>query len=129
MVHPSFADFRRLARRGNVVPVFRTVVADLLSPVAAFLKLAPQTGSEVKKHPHSFLLESVEGGEHVGRYTFFGVDPFQVVSCRGDHITLMRGSERRYESGNIFEYLRQLGARYRSVPVAGLPPFTAGAVG
>src|SRR3990172_1526064 len=115
MVHPSFADFRRLARRGNVVPVFRTVVADLLSPVAAFLKLAPQTGSEVKKHPHSFLLESVEGGEHVGRYTFFGVDPFQVITCRGERITLTRGSRSTHETGNIFEYLRQVGTKYRPV--------------
>jgi anthranilate synthase component 1 len=128
-VQPSFAEFRRLASRGNVVPVFRTIVADLLSPVSAFLKLAPQTGAESKAHPYSFLLESVEGGERVGRYTFFGVDPFQVVSCRGQQITLARGSRRSEESGNIFDYLRQVGARYRSVAVPGLPPFTAGAVG
>ncbi len=55
------------------------------------------------------------------RYTFFGVDPFQVVSCRGDRITLERGSSLRQESGNIFDYLRHLGAHYRSVPVPGLP--------
>ena len=123
---PNFVEFQRLARRGNVVPVYRAVVADLLSPVAAYLKLTPQTAHA---HPYSFLLESVEGGEHVGRYTFFGVDPFQVVSCRGNHITVERGSRRSYETGNIFDYLRQVGARYRSVPVSGLPPFTAGAVG
>jgi anthranilate synthase component 1 len=128
-VQPSFAEFRRLASRGNVIPVFRTIVADLLSPVSAFLKLAPQTGSAPKVHPYSFLLESVEGGERVGRYTFFGVDPFQVVSCRGRQITLARGSRRSDESGNIFDYLRQVGARYRSVALSGLPPFTAGAVG
>src|SRR3990172_3366874 len=122
MVHPSFADFRRLARRGNVVPVFRTVVADLLSPVAAFLKLAPQTGSEVKKHPHSFLLESVEGGEHVGRYTFFGVDPFQVISCRGNRITAARGARLVHESGTIFNYVREVGTQYHPVRLEGLPP-------
>ena len=88
---PSFAEFKRLASRGNVVPVYRTVVADLLSPVSAFLSLSPQHGREANSHPHSFLLESVEGGERVGRYTFFGVDPFQIVSCRGDRITLARG--------------------------------------
>jgi anthranilate synthase component 1 len=97
------------------------------------------------------LLESVEGGERVGRYTFFGVDPFQIVSCRGDRITVQRRdavgsiSDRRsggpflrqgrlrpplqQETGNVFEFLRQLVARYKSVEIPGLPPFTAGAVG
>ncbi|HEV2176750.1 MAG TPA: anthranilate synthase component I [Terriglobia bacterium] len=131
---PSFRDFRRLASKDNVVPLYRAVVADLLSPVAAFLKLAPQTVNARRRggsrtRPYSFLLESVEGGEHVGRYTFFGVDPFQVVTCRGRRITLRRGAERQEESGNIFDYLRQTGARYRPAAVPGLPPFTGGAVG
>src|SRR3970040_3133842 len=95
-VTPNFAEFSRLAKRGNVVPVFRTVVSDLLSPVSAFLRVAPQGGPGAR--PHSFLLESVEGGERVGRYTFFGVDPFQVISCRGDRITLARGARRVEES-------------------------------
>ena len=141
---PSFAEFKRFADRGNVVPVYRTIVADLLSPVSAFLSLSPQQGREANLHPHSFLLESVEGGERVGRYTFFGVDPFQIVSCRGDRISVWRGDtvaaasgrqkgDRKLmvqeEKGNIFEFLRALGARYRSVEIPGLPPFTAGAVG
>ena len=141
---PNFAEFKRLARQGNVVPVYRTIVADLLSPVSAFLSLSPQHGRGANSHPHSFLLESVEGGERVGRYTFFGVDPFQIVSCRGDRITVRRGeavasiSDRRSggrrpplqeETGNVFEFLRRLGARYHSVEIPGLPPFTAGAVG
>src|SRR5437764_15434321 len=85
---PNFAEFQRLARQGNVVPVYRAVVADMLSPVAAFLKLTgegklslravgarrarlPGRGSDAVR-PCSFLLESVEGGEHIGRYTYFG---------------------------------------------------------
>ena len=126
---PHFAEFQRLARQGNVVPVYRTMVADLLSPVSAFLSLSPQHGRGANLHPHSFLLESVEGGERVGRYTFFGVDPFQIVSCRGDRITVRRGARREEHTGNIFAFLRQLGARYKSVEIPGLPPFTAGAVG
>jgi anthranilate synthase component I len=144
---PSFAEFKKLAGRGTVVPVYRALLADLLSPVSAFLKLVPQTAAGVKRHPYSFLLESVEGGEHVGRYTFFGVDPFQIVSCRGSQITLRRGAwpgppdhtssraggpchERlEEETGNIFEYLRRASERFRSAPAPGLPPFTAGAVG
>ena len=83
---PNFSGFRRLARQGTVVPVYRTVVADLLSPVSAFLKLAPEAFKGPRMHGkqgvhHSFLLESVEGGERVGRYTYFGVDPFQVITC------------------------------------------------
>jgi len=126
---PSFAEFKRLAGHGNAVPVYRSIVADLLSPVSAYLRLSPQTSGASAAHPYSFLLESVEGGEHVGRYTFFGVDPFQVVSSRGNQITLQRGARREHETGNIFDYLRQLGGRYRSVTIPGLPPFTAGAVG
>ncbi len=126
---PSFAEFKRLANRGTVVPVYRAIVADLLSPVSAFLKIVPQTAAGVKQHPYSFLLESVEGGEHVGRYTFFGVDPFQVVTCRGNQITLRRGTRQEEETGNFFEYLRRVSEPFRSVPVPGLPPFAAGAVG
>ncbi len=125
----TFAEFRRRAAHGNVVPVYRAIVADLLSPVGAFLRLAPQTGPGSKAHPYSFLLESVEGGERLGRYTFFGVDPFQVVSCRGGRVTIRRGRERHEHSGNIFACLREVGARYHSAPAPGLPPFTAGAVG
>ena len=130
----TFSEFRKLAGQGNVVTVYRSIVADLLSPVSAFLRLAPRAGNGSKPArrrptPYQFLLESVEGGEHVGRYTFFGVDPFQVVSCRGDRITLIRGEERAEESGNIFQFLRQVGSRFHPVQVTGLPPFSAGAVG
>jgi anthranilate synthase component I len=131
---PNFSEFRRLARQGTMVPVYRTIVADLLSPVSAFLKLAPGAFRGPKPHSkerghHSFLLESVEGGERVGRYTYFGVDPFQVITCRGNRITLVRGHDRIEESGNIFEFLRRAGSKYRSVKLPGLPPFSAGAVG
>lgn len=127
--HPTFSDFSRLADQGNVVPVFRPVLADLLSPVAAFLKFAPQGREGLRSAGYSFLLESVEGGERIGRYTFFGVDPFQVVSSRGRAIRLDRGGRRTLEAGSIFDYLRDLSAGYRPVKVPGLPPFSAGAVG
>src|SRR5208283_2914705 len=110
---PNFAEFKRLATHGNVVPVYRTIVADLLSPVSAFLSLSPQHGRDANLHPHSFLLESVEGGERVGRYTFFGVDPFQIVSCRGDRITVRSG-----EAGAAAPDRRVVGARH-GVPVPG----------
>ena len=76
----------------------------------------------------------------MGRYTFFGIDPFRIISCRGDRITVNTGkggapahgahkAAVQEETGDIFAYLRQVGARYHSVTVPGLPPFTAGAVG
>jgi anthranilate synthase component 1 len=129
-VQLSFSEFQRLARQGNVVPVYRTIVADLLSPVSAFLKLAPEGAGTAKAHPYQFLLESVEGGERIGRYTFLGIDPFQVVRCRAGHITVSRRARPvEDETGNIFDYLRQAGTGYRPVSVPGLPPFSAGAVG
>ena len=72
----SFDEFRELARRGTFVPVCKEIVADLLTPVSAFLKIAEHAD-------YAFLLESVEGGEHVGRYSFLGKDPFLVLRSRG----------------------------------------------
>ena len=133
---PGFPEFRRLAGLGNVVPVYRVIVADLLSPVAAFLKLVPQAASPPnprftfpRPSTYSFLLESVEGGERLGRYTFFGIRPFQVITCRGREIELTGLRDKTLESGNIFDFLRETGRKYRPVRVPGLPPFSAGAVG
>ena len=68
----SFEEFKELARRGTFVPVCKEIVADLLTPVSAFLKIAEDAD-------YAFLLESVEGGEHVGRYSFLGKDPFLIL--------------------------------------------------
>ena len=69
----SFEEFKELARRGTFVPVCKEMVADLLTPVSAFLKIAEHAD-------YAFLLESVEGGEHVGRYSFLGKDPFLILT-------------------------------------------------
>ena len=68
MLQPDFKQFSRLAREATLVPVVKSVSADLLTPVSAFLAIA-------KKEPHAFLLESVERGEQIGRYTFLGARP------------------------------------------------------
>jgi anthranilate synthase component I len=124
---PDFAEFKRLARRGNVVPVTAAVVADLVSPVAAYLKLAKP--SRERPNAYSFLLESVEGGERVARYTYFGSAPFQTISCRDRAIMLNCGGRGTVETGNIFDYLRETGRRYQTAAPAGVPPFSGGAVG
>ena len=126
-IFPTLPEFRRLARRGNVIPVAGSVVADLASPVAAYLKLAKPY--QKRAHPYSFLLESVEGGERIARYTYFGADPFLTVACRGREITAERSGRRVHESGSIFDYLRQTGSAYHAATVPGVPPFSAGAVG
>jgi anthranilate synthase component 1 len=121
----DFQHLLRLARQqgATYVPVVRTVAADLLTPVAAFLKIAA-------KEPESFLLESVEGGEHVGRYSYLGVRPFMVVTPTRDGIEIRRGRKREQRKGDALRLLAGLMAEHKPLrAVAGLPPFTAGAVG
>jgi anthranilate synthase component 1 len=122
MIQPDFKTFRRLAQQGNLVPVYETYTADLLTPVGAYLRIA-------RTAKYSFLLESVEGGETIGRYTFAGVNPQEVFRARGRHCTLETGGKQVRFDANPVERLRQLTARYRSVRVPQLPPLIAGAIG
>jgi anthranilate synthase component 1 len=118
----SFEEFKELARRGTFVPVCKEVVADLLTPVSAFLKIAEDAD-------YAFLLESVEGGEHVGRYSFLGKDPFLILRARGGRTTIERGGAVTESDRPFIETLRRLMADFRSPFVPGLPRFTGGAVG
>ncbi len=121
----SFEEFRRHARPDTLVPVYREALADLLTPVSAFLKLGGPSAE-------SFLLESVEGGERLARYSFLGGDPFLTITiARGRLVVEDRRSGERTEaeSSNPVEELRELLSRYRAVRVPGLPRFTGGAVG
>jgi anthranilate synthase component 1 len=118
----SFDQFTELARRGTFVPVCKEIVADLLTPVSAFLKVAEHAD-------YAFLLESVEGGEHVGRYSFLGKDPFLILSSRKGRTTIERGGSTTESDRPFVETLRQLMADYRSPFVPDLPRFTGGAVG
>src|SRR5262249_41056826 len=122
MLRPDYAEFSRLAREATLIPVVKSVSADLLTPVSAFLAVA-------EKEPHAFLLESVERGEHIGRYTFLCSRPFMRVSSRGPEITIERGRRREHRTGSIFDTVKQLLREHRPANVRGLPPFTAGAVG
>src|SRR5437016_13148986 len=103
----SFEQFKELARRGTFVPVCKEIVADLLTPVSAFLKIAEHAD-------YAFLLESVEGGEHVGRYSFLGKDPFLILRA-GDGRTSIERSGTTTETDRPFiETLRGLMAEFRS---------------
>jgi anthranilate synthase component 1 len=122
MIRPEYKEFYRLSRDATLVPVVKSISADLLTPVSAFLAVA-------NGEPDAFLLESVEGGEKIGRYTFLGVRPFLRLQSRGESITIERGKKVENRSGNIFDVIKELLQQHRPAGVAGLPPFTAGAVG
>jgi anthranilate synthase component 1 len=118
----SFEEFTELARRGTFVPVCKEIVADLLTPVSAFLKIAEHAD-------YAFLLESVEGGEHVGRYSFLGKDPFLILRAQGEKTIIDRGGARSDSDRPFIDTLRGLMADFRSPFVPDLPRFTGGAVG
>jgi len=118
----SFDEFKELARRGTFVPVVKEIVADLLTPVSAFLKIAEHAD-------YAFLLESVEGGEHVGRYSFLGKDPFLILRARDGKTTVDRGGVTSESDKPFIDTLRRMMADFRSPFVPDLPRFTGGAVG
>ena len=118
----SFDQFKELARRGTFVPVCKEIVADLLTPVSAFLKIAEHAD-------YAFLLESVEGGEHVGRYSFLGKDPFLILRANDGKTTIERGGATTESERPFIETLRRLMTDFRSPFVPDLPRFTGGAVG
>src|SRR4051794_3613057 len=119
MFNPSKSDFQTLAQRGNLVPVYRELPADLETPVSVYLKLRGQTNPRSDQPDGSFLLESVEGGEQIARYSFIGVNPARVITLapngKGDATSL--------------DAVRDELNKYRAVTVPGLPRLTGGAVG
>lgn len=119
----TFAEFVELSRRGTFVPVCKEIMADLLTPVSAFLKIAGHSD-------YAFLLESVEGGEQVGRYSFLGKDPFLILRAdAAGRTSIDRAGEITQVEDGFIPTLRRLMADFRSPAVAGLPRFTGGAVG
>ncbi len=112
MYYPSLEEIKGLAEQGNLVPVYRQIQADLETPVSAYLKVA--------RSPYSFLLESVGGGERLGRYSFIGTDPYKVIKTgpgqpegEVDPLTLVEAEM----------------DRYKLIPTPDLPGFHGGGVG
>jgi anthranilate synthase component 1 len=121
-IQPSRKEFLTLAKAHTLVPVYRTLTADLETPVSAFLRAAWQ-------ERECFLLESVEGGEQVGRYTFIGLNPYKRIVARGRCITITEGKRTVALEGDIFAVLREALGGHKPARLAGMPPFTSGAVG
>ena len=122
MIQPDFKTFCQLAKKGNLVPVYDTYTADLLTPVGAHLRIA-------RDAKYSFLLESVEGGENIARYTFTGANPEEVFRARGRSCSLESNGKRSEFDDDPIAQLRKLTTRYHPVRVSGLPPLIAGAIG
>jgi anthranilate synthase component I len=118
----TFEEFVDLAKRATFVPVVKELVADLLTPVSAFLKVAEHSD-------YAFLLESVEGGEHVGRYSFLGKDPFLILRGRSGETTIEKAGVTTRAEKPFVDTLRELMNSFQSPFVQGLPRFTGGAVG
>lgn len=124
-VIPSLEEFRHLATQGNIIPVCREVVADMETPVSAYRKLAG-----AGRRPNSFLLESVEGGENIARYSFLGVEPLGIFRQEdGIAAYTCRGVSETIEGADIFAKIGKMMERYRPATPKCLPPFCGGAVG
>ncbi|HEY6384082.1 MAG TPA: anthranilate synthase component I [Candidatus Acidoferrum sp.] len=122
MIQPDFSEFQRLAKQGNLIPVYDVFPADLLTPVSAYLRLAQ--GAR-----YSFLLESVEGGEKIARYTFASANPEEVFRYAGGACVLESHNRIVWEERDPVTFLRARMERFRPVRLPGLPPLVAGAIG
>ena len=112
MYHPTLEEVEALASQGNLVPVYREINADLETPVSAYIKIA--------RPPYSFLLESVEGGERIARYSFIGTEPYRVITT---------GQGQPDGEVDPLTLVQEEMDQYKLVPIANLPRFHGGAVG
>ncbi|MDP2682399.1 MAG: anthranilate synthase component I [Deltaproteobacteria bacterium] len=118
---PSLESFIDKAKTGNLIPIFREIMADMDTPVSAFRKI--DNGGP------AFLFESVEGGEKWGRYSLLGVEPKVIFKSKGDNIEIISGSEKDTRKGDPITILKEMLSGYRPVPAGDLPRFYGGAVG
>ena len=112
MYRPTLEQVEKMADRGNLVPIYREINADLETPVSAYLKVA--------RPPYSFLLESVEGGEHLARYSFLGTEPLKVIRT---------GPGQEHGAVDPLKPIEREMSRFRVVPIPELPRFSGGVVG
>ncbi|MBN1832364.1 MAG: anthranilate synthase component I [Deltaproteobacteria bacterium] len=122
-IRPSFSEFKDLAEQGNLIPLYQEILADTDTPVSAYLKIRDKS--------FSYLLESADGGERWGRYSFIGYKPFLTVQSRGKEIEILEKGEKKIvrEVENPLSVLRDLIRDISPVTIKGLPPFQGGFVG
>ncbi|GBE04485.1 anthranilate synthase component 1 [bacterium BMS3Abin10] len=122
MIYPDFKEFKEKTREGNLIPVYKEILADLDTPLSAFLKLKGKTG---------FLLESAEGGEKWARYSFIGGDPSLTIEGKGKSLTIKRDGkkEKKRFRHDPLEVISEELKKYKPVIMPGLPRFFGGFVG
>src|SRR3990167_63521 len=118
MYCPAKEEFMSLVKLGNLIPVYREILADFETPLSAFTK--------IEKNDYSFLLESVEGGERIARYSFLGSSPSLIFSSKRNRISLTEGliSKNYTTHGDPIEELKNILKQYKFVKVKGLPRFS-----
>ena len=123
MYYPDKKEFIRLAKKGNLIPVYRDILTDFETPLSAFKK--------IDRSDYSFLLESVEGGERLARYSMLGSDPSLIFSSKGRDITIKESGRAKsfVTDSDPIDELKKLLNRYKFVNVRGLPMFCGGLVG
>jgi len=121
MFYPSKQEFDNLAKEHNLVPVYAEIVADIDTPVSAYMKLG--------ESDYSFLLESVEGAERWARYSFLGQDPYLVITCKDGEASVTEDGQTKTEKGNPLEVLEEYLRALKPAVLPELPPFQGGAVG
>lgn len=118
----TFEEFKILAQNHNVVPVYKRITADLLTPVLAYIKLREFSES-------SFLLESVEGIGRLARYSFIGKNPYQIISNEGNELTITTKNKIETRKENILDFLQSTIKKYNCAKIDDLPDFSGGIVG
>lgn len=128
MIHPTIEEFQSLSKKGNLIPVYREILVDTETPASIFLKLNHQNG---KNKDYSYLLESVEGGEKIGRFSIVSADPYFVFRSKNKKgvIEYIGKNKKGSADGNPVEVLRDLMEQFKYVSDAELPRFAGGAVG
>ncbi|TMA09571.1 MAG: anthranilate synthase component I, partial [Deltaproteobacteria bacterium] len=122
MFQPSYEEFIRLAKLGNLIPVYQELLMDLETPLSFFKRLA--------RNRYAFLLESVEGSERWARYSFLGTQPYLVFKSRGKQIEIIEGRGKKVLTAESpLRVLEDLLKEHHPVSVDGLPPFFGGALG
>jgi anthranilate synthase component 1 len=131
MYYPSKQEFKKLAKKGNLIPVYKEISADIDTPVSSFLKI--DDGKS-----YSYLLESVEGGEKIARYSFLGSNPSLIFKSKGRRIEITTRSQVTSHKSQVKTFqtkkdplyeIKRLMSEYKFVPVKGLPRFCGGLVG
>ena len=126
MIIPKREDLKKLAEKGNLIPVFCDVIADMETPVSAYYKICRSSASDT----FAFLLESIEGGENIARYSFLGINPNSVFIQKNGKAEQIIGTEKVSITGaDVFARINKILKKYKPVNVPGLPPFIGGAVG